>query len=77
MKPEAHVPEPREPGQKRLAALDRPRHRVLTRDVPSHLRRDQAPHLIEVAGAEGVSSSSVGDRVGVLPRHRQTSLGAA
>jgi hypothetical protein len=38
--PEAEVPEPCEPVQKRFAPVDPTRHLVLSRDVPYHLRGD-------------------------------------
>jgi hypothetical protein len=43
---------------------------------PHHLRRDEGLDQIELAGAEGISGSSVGDRVRMVLRHGRTSLGA-
>jgi hypothetical protein len=67
--PEADVPELREPSEKCFAPFDCARHVVLAGDVPHHIWRNQGLDQIEVAGAEGVGGSSVGDRVGMVLRH--------
>jgi hypothetical protein len=67
--PEAEVPEPCEPAQKRFAPLDPACHLVLARDVPYHLRGDHGLDQIEVTSAKGVSGSFVGDGVRMFLRH--------